>query len=197
MPDHTDVPAADSPDRTTPEALLALLETERARLLAEVARVPEALRAHELVPGAWSVAQVVEHVSRVDGGVAKLIGMACAGTLRAPNADPSAIVRAPMPARMEALVRDRSNRLEAPERVRPSDGLSPEAAMAQLMAVREGLIDAFRNAPPAVLDEAAFPHPYFGPLTLRVWVELSAYHDARHAHQLSELADAAEAAPHA
>jgi acyl dehydratase len=90
-------------------------------------------------------------------------------------------------------VRNRTIRLEAPERVRPTGELTPEAALTALEQARAALIEACRAATPDELDHAAFPHPFFGPLTLRAWVELSAHHDSRHAQQLADLATAAAA----
>jgi len=84
-------------------------------------------------------------------------------------------------------VRDRTTKVEAPERVRPADGLTPDEALAQLHASRTAIVEAFTAADAAVLDGIIVPHPFIGPLTLRAWVELVAHHDARHAEQLSEL----------
>jgi hypothetical protein len=84
-------------------------------------------------------------------------------------------------------VRDRATKVEAPERVRPAEGLTPDDALAQLHASRAAVLEAFTAADPAVLDGILFPHPFIGPLTLRAWVELVAHHDARHAEQMSEL----------
>jgi len=81
-------------------------------------------------------------------------------------------------------VRERSTKVEAPERVRPTGTLDADAALAQLQASRAALLEAFATADNAVLDGVTFPHPFIGPLTLRSWVELTAHHDARHAAQM-------------
>ncbi len=179
------------------DALIVLLDEERARLVAEIERVPLALQAQRLVADGWSVIEVVEHVARVDRGVAKLLATARAGELRAAKEEAAAkaasILAAPLPAIIVSKIRDRSVRLEAPERVRPTGTLSPDGAMELLVDARAALVEAYRAAPADVLDQAVWSHPYFGPLTLRAWVELSAHHDARHAAQLHELAAIAAA----
>ncbi|HYW31562.1 MAG TPA: DinB family protein [Gemmatimonas sp.] len=177
------------------DALLVLLDDERARLVLEIERIPLALQAQRLVADGWSVIEVVEHVARVDRGVAKLFAAARAGELRAAEAaaaakaaEAASILSAPLPATIVAKLRDRRLRFEAPERVRPTGKLSAEEAMGLLVEARAALVEAYRTAPVDVLDQSVYAHPYFGPLTLRAWVELSAHHDARHAAQLTELA---------
>ena len=174
------------------DALLDRLEQERTRFLAEVARVPLPLHTERLVAEGWTVVEVVEHVTRVDRGVGRLLEAGRAGQLRAAAAPD--VTAAPLPATVVAKLRDRSIRIEAPERVRPTGLLTSEAALDALAQARAALVEAYRATAPDVLDGAAHPHPFFGPLTLRAWLEMSAHHDARHAQQVAELAAAAAAA---
>lgn len=174
--------------RPDADPLLALLDRERAHLLAEVARVPRARQGETIVAGRWSVAEVVEHVARVERGVVRMLEAGRAGTLR-PTATPP--LGAPLPDAMIALLRDRTSPLEAPERVRPTGTATPEEALEGLAQARAALLDAYRTTTDEVLDGAAYPHPFLGPLTLRAWLEMSAHHDARHAAQVAELAAAA------
>ena len=170
------------------DPLLALLDEERARLLAEVARVPRARQGETILPGRWSVAGIAEHVARVERGVVRMLEAGRAGTLRPAATTP---LGAPLPDAVVAGLRDRTTPLEAPERVRPTGAATPEAALDELAQARAALLDAYRATTDEVLDGAAYPHPYLGPLTLRGWVEMSAHHDARHAAQVAELAAAA------
>lgn len=180
-------------DDSSGDPLLALLAAERGALLDMAARVPEALRSERLVPDAWSVIEVLEHVARVDRGVGRMIGAASAGQFPAGGIADAASIDAPLSADMANRIRDRTLRLEAPDRVRPAGAMTGDAAIAMLAESRDGLIAAYREASPSTLDGVTWPHPYFGPMSLRAWVELSAHHDARHASQLQELADAAVA----
>ena len=61
--------------QTTSDPVLALMDAERASFLAEVARVPAAQQARRTSPDRWSVAEIVEHVARIDFGVAKILAM--------------------------------------------------------------------------------------------------------------------------
>lgn len=171
----------------TTDELLTLLDRERAAFLAQVHRVPGARQAQRPEPERWSVAEIVEHVARIDTGVAKLIAMMGAGP---PSATPEQLAEGRLTPEKAARVRSREERIVAPERVRPTGKLSPEEALAQLAQARATVRAAFLAADPAVLDGAVYPHPIIGLLTLRSWVELLGHHDARHAQQVAELAEA-------
>lgn len=171
---------------TAADAVIALLDEERANFLAQVARVPVARQAQRPSPDRWSVAEIVEHVARIDAGVAKILALRGAEPL---TATAEQLAAAELTPERVARVRSRAERLEAPERVRPTGTVAPEAALAQLTSARAALRAAYAAADPAVLDGAVHPHPILGPLTLRAWFLLAAHHDARHAQQIAEIAD--------
>ena len=171
--------------QTTSDPVLALMDAERANFLAEVARVPTERQARRATPDRWSVAEIVEHVARIDFGVAKILAMHVA---QPRPVAPEVLAAAQLTPEKVARVRDRAERIEAPDRVRPTGELTPEAALAQLAQAREALKAVYVSADPAVLDGAVHAHPVIGPLTLRGWFQLAAHHDARHAQQIAELA---------
>ena len=165
-------------------ALLALLQVERDQLLAQFAAIPVEQRARSDGAGGWSAAQIVEHVARVDGTVARMIAKGAELPLTATSDERQAGLLTDTRIRW---VRERTTKVEAPERVRPAAGLTPDDALAQLHASRAAVLEAFTAADPAVLDGVIVPHPFIGPLTLRAWMELIAHHDARHADQMTAL----------
>lgn len=165
-------------------ALLEMLLHEREHLLAHFARIPEPQRAKSSVEGAWSAVHILEHCARVEGNVARLITK---GAELPRTATPEELLAARLTEQKIGWVRNRATKVEAPERVHPTGTLDAAAAVAQLQASRDAVLDAFAAAEPAVLDGVIFPHPFIGPLTLRAWVELIAHHDARHAEQIGEL----------
>lgn len=162
------------------------LEAERAALISRVERVPVDLRDRRPEPNRWSIAEVLEHLTRMDTGVTKLLMTRGQSPPPAdtPPPEPSSVLGP----ELSATVRDRSKRVEAPERVQPSVGLSAQDALAHLSATRAGLLAAFESANPEALDQLTHVHPFFGPLTLRSWVALAADHEARHAQQITEIA---------
>jgi hypothetical protein len=160
-----------------------LLTLERANFLACYHAVPAEARAMRPASGGWSAAEVVQHVARVEAGVAKMIA---AGPTR-PRASAAEAAAAELTPTKIGIVRDRSVKVQAPERVHPTESADAGAVVVELEQSRAALRAAFAQADTAVLDGVIFPHPFIGPLTLRAWVELVAHHDVRHAEQLQGL----------
>ena len=169
--------------------ILELLETERAALLATIDRTPESLRARRPASDRWSMVEVLEHLARVEAGVARLLTVRgrAAPAPSPEGVDPS---DAQLDAARIARLRDRAERLEAPERIRPAGTSDPAEALRALAAARTELVAAFHAADPGALDGAVHTHPVLGPLTLRSWAEFVAHHEARHASQVREIAAA-------
>ena len=164
---------------------LTLLDTERAALMANVSRVPEQDRDRRPSPDRWSVAEVLEHLAMVERGVAKLIARR-----GRQSPAPDQLPAQPLDEERVAKLRDRERRLEVPDFVRPAGTLSYADAARALEETRAGLRQAVVDADPASLDGYTYPHPVLGPITLRDWVHFVAHHEARHAAQVAEIADA-------
>ena len=162
----------------------ALLETERLALLAAVDRVAPADRDRRPGPGQWSVAEILEHLAKVEQAVAALI--ATRGREPLPAMEP------PVPEASERVagLRVRERRIDAPDALRPSGALSADEALAALAASRRTLLDAARAADPAALEHRTYYHAVLGRLTLRDWLAFVAHHEARHAAQVDEVAAA-------
>jgi uncharacterized damage-inducible protein DinB len=164
---------------------LALLDTEREGLLAAVHRVPEDLRDRRPAAMRWSIAEVLEHLATVERGIAKLI----ATRGRQPSA-PDAPAAVPLDAERVARLRNRGERIEAPERVRPTGKVAAAEALTALSAARAALRQAVADADPVLLERNTHPHAVLGPLCLRDWAQFVAHHEARHAAQILEIAEA-------
>ena len=167
------------------EDVITLLDAERRHFLDAVESVPMARRGFRRSPDTWSVNDIVEHVAQLDVVVTKLIVLCASDQL---TATPDEIAAARLDPARRAAVRDRTRKLEAPERVRPRGNVAPEDVLAHLAGARAALKDAYAAADPALLDTGIRDHPFLGPLTISGWVELLSHHDARHAMQIAELA---------
>jgi uncharacterized damage-inducible protein DinB len=161
--------------------LILLLDQERRALLDTVAQVPPADRERRPSESAWSIAEVLDHLARVERGVAKLI--ASRGRERPSGSAPA------VPLDVER-VRSRVERIEAPERIRPAPTATSGEALQALEEARTALRQALEVADPVALREGTYPHPLLGVLTLGDWVAFVAHHEARHAEQISAIAEA-------
>jgi uncharacterized damage-inducible protein DinB len=165
------------------DELLQLLDAERQALLAGVAGVPDGRRRERPSPDAWSVAEVLDHLARVERGIAKLV------LLRGreqPGGDQAPAV--PLDEARVTRIRNRSERIEAPERIRPNGTVEAADALRALDEARRTLRDAVLAADSASLDGCTHAHPLLGVLALGDWVRFVAHHEARHAAQVADIA---------
>lgn len=170
---------------TDREEVMRLLAEERRTLVAAIEQVPLAAREQRPAADAWSVAEVLEHLGRVERGIARLLALRGREQPTAEQPPP-----VPLDAARIARIRGRDTRIEAPDRIRPTGTVTAADALAALEATRAELREAVIAADPASLDGCTHPHVVLGVLTLRDWIRFVAHHEARHAAQISEIAQA-------
>ena len=133
----------------------------------------------------WTIQQLVEHIGIVENSVSrlcsKLVGGAKAGGKLASGGigvSPETIAK---------WAQSAGEKLEAPERVRPTGGVSIAEALEQMDTNREAF-DALRaDLETYDMSEPKFPHPYFGGLSATEWLILAGGHTARHTAQIGSL----------
>jgi uncharacterized damage-inducible protein DinB len=169
------------------QEVLHCLDTEFAGLRAAVESIPPGRRAERPAADRWSVAEVLDHLARVERSVLK----ACVNQLAAaresglPDESETTSIRETMP---PERVANRDRPLVSPERLLPK-GNDADAAWAEVEAVRERLREFTASCDGLALSQIGFPHPALGPLNMYQWLLFSAGHHARHAAQIREIAD--------
>lgn len=167
--------------------LLAYAELQRAVLLEAVALIPEPMRDRRLDPATWSVAEVLEHLHRVETGIARLLTRSVERARAAglhPETDGGSVLGS-----LDTLrLLDRSFRISAPEPVMPRGELTAAQAIAALTESRRALVSALVAGDGLALGRIAHPHPLLGSLNLYQWVLFVGQHEARHAGQLQDIA---------
>ena len=171
--------------------LTALLADHRAALLAVVDTVPAAARERRppTAADAWSVAEVLDHLAKVEGGTARLLARRIARARESGvGADEG-----------EDSVRDRMDRFDvaggkvrrtAPELVAPQAGVAAADALAALAASREALLATIRDADGVDLTQVYATHGAFGELDGYQWLLFVGQHEARHTRQIAAVRDA-------
>lgn len=141
----------------------------------------------------WSVAQIVEHVTIVNGGAlricSKLLGK---GEAAGKSNDGSVSIS---PGFIEAGSSAVGQKLEAPEMVRPINNVPIADSIAKLdeqQAQYAELKEKFQKIDGV---EAKFPHPYFGDLSAQEWLVLSGAHEIRHLKQIRRVLTAIGGGP--
>ncbi len=163
------------------------LAERRAELRAAVDAVPPALRDRRPAPDRWSVAEVLEHLAALEGAVTGMLGPAIDEARALGEEADTSSVRARLDTER---MRDRSRVIEAPDRVRPRGGLDTAAAWAALERARAALLAALERGDGRALGAVTRPHPVLGPLDLYQWALAVGGHEARHAGQVREIAEA-------
>jgi len=167
--------------------LLTYLDTQRAALRDAFERVPRDQRDRKPAPDRWSAANIVEHLSIVEGRIAGrfagLIAEARAnGHAAESSSDPI------LPTIDLSSVANRSTRITAPDPIQPT-GLAADAAWAALEQSRAALRDTMSAGDGLALGTITSPHPLFGPMPLYQWYAFLGAHEARHTAQM--IADCA------
>lgn len=173
--------------------VLNCLDAELDGLRSAVESVPPERRGERPTPQRWSVAEVLDHLARVERSVLKACEqqLAVARESGLPEESETSSVRALMP---PERVANRDRPLESPERLLPK-GNDADAAWAQVEAVRDRLREFVVSCDGLALSQVGFPHPALGTLNLYQWLLFSAGHHARHAGQIREIAGQLAAKP--
>jgi hypothetical protein len=174
--------------------LTDVLSERRAALLAAVAAVPADDLERRPTPDGWSVAEVVDHLARVEGGTARLLAKRVERA-RESGVGPDAGAD-PVRDRLAHLdVVGSPARREAPEAVRPRPGVSAESALAALRDSRDALLAMIRDAHDVDLSHVVATHAALGELDGYQWILFVAEHEARHARQIDVIREALAGRP--
>ncbi len=176
--------------RSVPE-IYEHIDRTRARLVAAVEGLSEGQQTFRPAPGRWSAAELVEHLSIVEGGVVRLLEkMLGKGEEESGAASSSSDGLFADPISIEEFVeRSRGVKLEAPERIRPT-GLPLADSLARLRDSRAALHALRPRVESADGRSLRFPHPAWGPLDLYQWLLFVGAHEDRHLAQLEALKQA-------
>lgn len=167
---------------------MAYAEEARADLLATLELLPSELREARPTEEGWSAAEILEHLARVEKGIAKLVALKVAELAGAGHGDDGAGDKPPIDPSRFAIVVEATAKLDAPDRTRPAGELSAGAAARALGETRAMLRAELAKGDGLALATAHHPHPFLGPLDLHEWVFFVGAHERRHAAQLRALA---------
>ena len=172
------------------DELLRHLDANRVVLRTVVDTVPVHLRETRPIPSQWSVAEVLEHLTRVEEQItrvltAKLSEARTAGQLQ-PQSDTSPIAGS---LNHDAIL-DRRRTVTAGERVQPRGEMNWSAALTALDATRVTLRELVTSMDGLALETFTLPHPALGVINGYQWFLFIGSHEARHAAQIREVATA-------
>ena len=133
-------------------------------------------------PERWSPAEIVEHVSIVEGNLLrlthKLLKQAeAAGRSASPDLRVGPVSLAP-------VLEDLGEKFQAPMTTHPAGAASIAESLAKMRETQEGLFALRQRLEATDVSAVSFPHPAAGPLNLYQWLVLIGTHAERHLAQI-------------
>ncbi|GAC1515641.1 MAG: DinB family protein [Gemmatimonadaceae bacterium] len=163
--------------------LTDLLSTTRTRLLAVVVGADAARLGVRPDGRGWSPAQVLDHLARVEQGVARLVAkrvvQARVRGLRGEDSTTSLLHSLD-----HRHIDDPTHPLAAPDSVAPAESASASTALQSLALSRSALLAAVHDGDGLALGEILHTHPSLGELNLYQWILFVALHEVRHTKQI-------------
>jgi hypothetical protein len=169
------------------QELIDKISRQREKLLASVSGLSEAQFNYKQDKNAWSVCDVLNHVSLVDEANAKLTSIMLKRVL-AENPPPDPSPDSSVLHSLEEIFKVMSNsKFQAPEFVAPHAHSSVEDSLARLKNSRERMLSNLEQLDGLDLRGLTHPHPFAGPLNTYQWVLVAGAHEHRHAEQIERI----------
>ena len=159
------------------------VEEKRKELLQSFAGVPADRLGRTPSAGGWSVAEILEHLTMVESGIARLITKR-AGRAREAGLGEEKSTESVLASFDEHRAKLDNAVMQAPETVRPRDNADIDEALAGLNRSRDALRAAALAANGLSLGEIKHTHPLLGELDLYQWLIFIGQHELRHKKQI-------------
>ena len=163
-------------------------DAQRVALLAAADAVPAERWTTAPAPGAWTVAELLEHLYKVEHSCARVIAKTAAAAREAGH--PAEVATSSKLHTLEDRgLLDRTTKIVAPDRVAPTGTLSAAEARAAVERSRAELHAAIAEADGLALETVRATHARFGEINLYQWILFVGQHEARHVQQMTEIAN--------
>lgn len=169
------------------QEVLEYLDTTRSDLSNAVAEVAPARRDERPGPDRWCVAEVLEHLSIIEGRVGKMVTARVAAA-KAAGLGPEHETGPILDSINRARVADRSRPVTAPGMLQPQSASDSASAWEALQQARTSLRAAVLTGDGLALSEITHEHPVLGLINLYQWLIFVGSHEARHTAQIREIA---------
>ena len=166
--------------------LVDYLAEERRALLAAVEAVPESRRDVRPSAEAWSVAEILDHLHRVESGSTRLLAKRVARA-RAAGIPPETATDSVLRSLDASGLLDGPPR-KAPEMVLPSPDARAAESLAALQASRDDLLRLLADVDGLDLTRVTAAHAALGEINAYQWTLFIAEHERRHTRQIEALA---------
>ncbi|HET6761614.1 MAG TPA: DinB family protein [Gemmatimonadaceae bacterium] len=159
------------------------VEDRRKELLQSFAGVPGDRLCRRASADGWSVAEILDHLSMVEAGIARLIAKRAGRAREAGLRDEISTESVLASFDQQRATLDNSI-MQAPATVRPRANVDIKEALDGLESSREALRAAAVAADGLSLGEIKHTHPLLGELDLYQWLIFVGQHERRHRKQI-------------
>ena len=169
------------------QELVDRISGNREKLLESVSGLSEAQLNHRAEETAWSIGDVLNHVSLAEEANAKLTS----NMLKRARA--SSLPPDPSPEGSEIHSMDEiyprmdAAKFQAPEFVTPHSHAPVDESLTRLKASRERMLANVEQLDGFDLSGLKYPHPFAGELNAYQWILIAGAHEARHAQQINRM----------
>jgi uncharacterized damage-inducible protein DinB len=166
--------------------LFEFLDQRHVELLAAIALVSPAKHDESPQPGAWSVAEIVEHLGLIERRLTQLFGkLISEARMRDTPAEQetSSILRAFDASRFV----DRTRKIVTAEATRPAGAMKVDAGIRALEEARKELKNTVLQGDGLALGTLTHTHPALGTMNLYEWIAFVGAHTVRHTLQIREI----------
>ena len=134
-------------------------------------------------PSAWTTAEIVEHLSLIEGRLLRMMSMMLTKAEGAGLRSNDAPIEIQSFTLDEFIERAGNEKYTAPEAITPSGKVPIEESLANMRRSREELRSLRPRIEATDLSTVTYPHPAFGPLNFYQWLALIGVHEERHLRQ--------------
>ena len=179
--------------------LFSYMDETRQRLIETAAAINPTLASIRPRGGSWSIAEILEHLAKVEGGIAQLVERSIEWA-RTHDIAPSSSDASIMASLDEFRLAQPVTKLTAPDIVTPLQDATAEESLESLSRSRERLKAALIGGADLELTTVKRPHRVLGEIDMFQWALFVAQHEERHRTQIERTIDevterAAECAP--
>lgn len=160
---------------------LQYLDQTRDGVVAATKGLSEAQLTFKPAPDRWSIAEVLEHITVVEGAIYSNV---TENIMKAPPAAPDRDT-AKIDAQVFAMVPDRTHKVKAPEQFVPTGRWPAADRLDQFLKTRARTIAFFEST--SDLRAHVGGQGFLGPLDAYEWIMFTAAHSARHTKQILEV----------
>jgi uncharacterized damage-inducible protein DinB len=164
------------------------VDAQRSALLSAASAIPPERWTERPGPERWSIAELFEHLYKVEHSCARVIAKGVAEARAAghpPESETSSVLGG-----LDAFgFTDRSTKRQVPEIVAPTEQWTADEALEKLTVSRAELHGAIDAGDGLALATIRRTHARLGDLDLYGWILFVGQHEARHAQQAVEIAE--------